>query len=190
MTHSLPHQWLIEHHRLGHALCLVLDSEDEHPMRQALLTSSRADQYLSVYGQTKVADLADVGPFVFTFDQPGDTTINELLKRPDNHWGWFASCPKGHLSLLVEHWRERLIIGERPHQALYRFHDNRVLARALRHLPVEAYPVYLGPAISVCIGRARVGEAPITHPRACIRCLTRRFGCKYLFPHGKQCKLA
>lgn len=169
MTHSLPHQWLIEHHRLGHALCLVLDSEDEHPMRQALLTSSRADQYLSVYGQTKVADLADVGPFVFTFDQPGDTTINELLKRPDNHWGWFASCPKGHLSLLVEHWRERLIIGERPHQALYRFHDNRVLARALRHLPVEAYPVYLGPAISVCYWqgtswRSTDNPSPGLHP--------------------------
>jgi hypothetical protein len=50
----------------------------------------------------------------------------------------------------VEHWRERLIIGKRPHQVLYRFHDSRVLARALKHLPIDAYPAYLGPAISVC----------------------------------------
>ncbi|WP_053183152.1 DUF4123 domain-containing protein [Pseudomonas kilonensis] len=150
MTRSLPHQWLIEQQRLGHTLCLVLDSEHEHPTRQALLKSSRPDQYLSVYGQTQVADLADAGPFVFSFDRPGDEHINELLNRPDSHWGWLASLPKGGLPTLVKHWRERLIIGERPHQALYRFHDNRVLARALKHLPVEAHPAYLGPAISVC----------------------------------------
>src|SRR3546814_20113564 len=65
-------------------------------------------------------------------------------------WGLCASVPKGHMPMLVEHWRKRLIIGDRPHQALYRFHDNRVLAKALRHLPVESYPDYLGPAISVC----------------------------------------
>lgn len=150
MTHSLPHQWLIEHHRLGHALCVVLDSENEQPMRQALLKSSRPDQYLSVYNQTPVADLGDAGPFAFTIDHPGDKHINELLKRPDSHWGWLASCHKGHLPMLVEHWRERLIIGEHPHQVLYRFHDNRVLARALEYLPAAAYPAYLGPAISVC----------------------------------------
>ncbi|MEH6349868.1 DUF4123 domain-containing protein [Pseudomonas sp. 3JA] len=150
MTRSLPHQWLIEQQRLGHTLCVVLDSENEHHTRQALLKSSRPDQYLSVYSQTPVSDLADAGPFVFTFDRPGDEHINELIDRPDSRWGWLASLPKEGLPTLVEHWRERLIIGERPHQALYRFHDNRVLARALQHLPVEAYPAYLGPAISVC----------------------------------------
>lgn len=150
MTHTLPHRWLIEHQRLGHALCVVLDSENEHPMRQALLKNSRPDQYLSVYGQTMVADLSEAGPFVFSFDQPGDKNINQLLKRPESHWGWLACLPKGHLPMLVEHWRERLIIAERPHPALYRFHDNRVLERALRYLPAEAYPTYLGPVISVC----------------------------------------
>lgn len=42
------------------------------------------------------------------------------------------------------------MVGVRPDQRLYRFHDNRVLARALRHLPEDALPAYLGPAISVC----------------------------------------
>lgn len=150
MTHTLPHRWLIEHQRLGHALCVVLDSENERPMRQALLKNSRPDQYLSVYGQTMVANLSDAGPFVFILDQPGDKNITQLLMRPESHWGWLASLPKGNLPMLVDHWRERLIIAERPHQALYRFHDNRVLDRALRYLPVEAYPTYLGPVISVC----------------------------------------
>lgn len=150
MTRSLPHQWLIEQQRLGHALCIMLDSENERPLRQALLKSRRPDQYLSIYGQTPVAELGDAGPFVFTVERPGDEPINELLNRPDSHWGWLASVPKGGLPKLVEHWRERLIIGERPHQVLYRFHDNRVLARALKLLPVEAYPAYLGPALSVC----------------------------------------
>lgn len=150
MTRSFPHRWLIEQQRLGHALCIVLDSENEHPIRQTLLKSRRPDQYLSIYGQTLVAELGDAGPFVFSVERPGDEPINELLDRPDSHWGWLASLPEGGLPTLVGHWRERLIIGERPQQALYRFHDNRVLARALKNLPVEAYPAYLGPALSVC----------------------------------------
>ncbi|ALI07527.1 MULTISPECIES: DUF4123 domain-containing protein [Pseudomonas] len=169
MTHPLPHRWLIEQQRLGHALCVVLDSENEHSVRQTLLKSRRPDQYLSIYAQTPVAELGDSGPFVFSVERPGDEPINELLNRPDNHWGWLASLPQGGLPRLVEHWRERLIIGERPHQVLYRFHDNRVLARALKHLPVEAYPAYLGPALSVCYwqdtGWASTGNpAPGTYP--------------------------
>ncbi|AKK01535.1 MULTISPECIES: DUF4123 domain-containing protein [Pseudomonas] len=150
MTQTYPHQWLSEHQHLGHSLCVVLDSENEGPARQAFLKNSRPDQYLSVYGQTEASDLNDAGPFVFGFDQPDDPNVSELLRRPESHWGWLASLPKGSLFRLVEHWRERMIVGTRPHQALYRFHDNRVLSRALEHLPLEAYPAYLGPAISVC----------------------------------------
>ncbi|MDO7896651.1 DUF4123 domain-containing protein [Pseudomonas citrulli] len=150
MTQTCPHRWLTEHQRLGHGLCLVLDSENEHQVRQAFLNSGRPEQYRSVYGQSVVADLNDIGPFVFDLDQPDDPNLGELLKRPESHWGWLASVPKGSLSSLVEHWHERMIVGVRPHRALYRFYDNRVLSRALEHLPVEAYPAYLGPAISVC----------------------------------------
>lgn len=150
MTDTLAHAWLIRQQRLGHALCLVLDSENEHPARQALLKNSRPDQYCSLYSQTPVADLADAGPFVFLFDNPNDSNVSELISRPERHWGWLTSLPKDGLPMLVEHWRERLLIGGRPHQALYRFHDNRVLARAIDHITVEALPAYLGPSISVC----------------------------------------
>jgi hypothetical protein len=150
MTDSFPRRWMADQQRSGHSLCLILDSENERDIRQLLLSSSQFGQYLSVYEGTDIADLADVGPFIFSLDQPGDSRIAELLKHPQRHWGWLASLQKGDLPKLVEHWHERLLIGVRPHQALYRFHDNRVLARALEQLPGETYPDYLGPAISAC----------------------------------------
>jgi hypothetical protein len=151
MTRTAPQQWMIERHRLGHSLCLILDSEGELNTRQLLSGSQDAGQYCSVYSETPVADLADAGPFIFLIDNPEDGRLNELLKAPERNWGWLASvAPEAGLNELVRHWRERLIVGIRPHQALYRFHDNRVLSRALGHLTVEALPEYLGPIISVC----------------------------------------
>lgn len=150
MTDSVVQRWLFEQHHADRLLCLVLDSQNERDMRQRWLKSSRYEQYASVYGETVVAELADTGPFLFTFDQPDDRRLDALLDRPDSHWGWLASLGQGELNAWVRHWQERLLVGTRPHQALYRFHDNRVLARALEHLPSEALPAYLGPAISVC----------------------------------------
>ena len=169
MIDSLPRQWMTEQRRFGHDICLVLDSENERETRQSLLKTRQFDQYQSVYAQTLIADLADAGPFIFKLDQPDDKRIDELLASPQRNWGWFASTPKGDLPQLVRHWQERLIIGDRPHQALYRFHDNRVLTRAIEHLPVEAYPAYLGPAISVCYWQGSRWErvanpAPGQHP--------------------------
>lgn len=169
MIDALPRQWMSEQRRLGHELCLVLDSQNERETRQSLLKSSAYEQYLSVYSGTAIASLSDNGPYLFTLDQPGDRRLDELLANPDRHWGWLASMEQGALRQLVEHWQERLLVGTRPHQALYRFHDNRVLARALQHLPVEAYPAYLGPAISVCYWngegwKTALNPAPYMHP--------------------------
>lgn len=150
MTDPVVQSWLFEQHHADRLVCLVLDSQNERDMRQRWLKSSRYEQYASVYGETVVAELADTGPFLFTFDQPDDRRLDALLDRPDSHWGWLASLGQGELNAWVRHWQERLLVGTRPHQALYRFHDNRVLARALEHLPPEALPAYLGPAISVC----------------------------------------
>ncbi len=150
MTHTLPRQWMNEQRRLGRELCLVLDSQNERETRQLLLKSSGHDHYLSVYNATTLANLADAGPFIFTLEQSGDRRFDELLDHPERNWGWLASVEKGALRGLVNHWQQRLIVGTRPYQALYRFHDNRVLSRALKHLRPEEYPAFLGPAISVC----------------------------------------
>ncbi|WP_277594503.1 DUF4123 domain-containing protein [Pseudomonas chlororaphis] len=170
MTRTTPQQWMIEQRCLGHALCLILDSDGELNTRQLLLGNLDASQYCSVYSETPVSDLADAGPFMFLIDNPEDGRLNELLKAPERNWGWLASvAPEAGLNELVRHWRERLIVGIRPHQALYRFHDNRVLSRALGHLTVEALPEYLGPIISVCYWQgehwqALGNPAPGNHP--------------------------
>jgi hypothetical protein len=169
MTQVHPYQWMTEHSQARRTLCVVLDSESARDTRQALLQTSRFDQYLGVYGETKVADLADAGPFIFTINQPADKRIDDLLRNPERNWGWLASIAEGELPKLVEHWHARLIVGRRPHQALYRFHDNRVLTRALAHIPVDAYPAYLGPAISVCYWQGEHWQqtdnpAPGTYP--------------------------
>jgi len=169
MTPTHPFQWMNEQAQLGRSLCVVLDSDSARETRQALLKTSRFDQYVAVYRETHVAELTDAGPFIFTFDEPNDKRIAPLLKHPERHWGWLASLAKGDLPTWVAHWHERLFIGTRPDQALYRFHDNRVLTRALAHLPVEAYPAYLGPALSVCYWQGSHWEnadnpTPGTHP--------------------------
>lgn len=145
-----PRQWMTEQLKPDQALCLILDSEGESEVRQALLKNVTADQQCSVYSETPVNDLAHAGPFIFLIDLAGDEQIKQLLKAPERNWGWLASIRKGDLPALARHWRERVITGSRPHQALYRFHDNRVLSRALAHIPEEARPAYLGPALSVC----------------------------------------
>jgi hypothetical protein len=169
MMDTFPLRWMTEQRRFGHEIGLVLDSENERETRQSLLKSSQFEQYLGVYSGTHIAGLADAGPFIFTLDQSGDRRIDELLEHPQRNWGWLVSLAKGDLRKLVNHWHERLIIGTRPHQVLYRFHDNRVLARALEHLPVEAYPAYLGPTISVCYWnstgwKSAFSPAPGTYP--------------------------
>ena len=150
MTTTCPRQWMNDQLRLGHTLCLILDSEGELVARQALLNTPDPEQYCCVYSQTPISELANAGPFIFLIDNPGDARLKPLLDEPERSWGWLASIGNGDLPALARHWRERLIIGTRPHRALYRFHDNRVLGRALAHIPEEARPEYLGPAISVC----------------------------------------
>lgn len=161
MTPACPRQWMTEQLRLGHTLCLILDSEGELVARQALLSPHDLERYSCVYNQTPVSDLANAGPFIFLIDSPGDARIKPLLDAPERNWGWLASIGNGDLPALTRHWRERLITGTRPHQALYRFHDNRVLNRALAHITEEARPEYLGPAISVCYWQGTQWE--VTH---------------------------
>lgn len=170
MSSVAPNQWMTEQHRLGHALCLILDSEGETEARQALLNHCVLESFHGVYGDTPVAELVDAGPFMFLIDTPHDGLLDTLFKAPERNWGWLASvAPQVGLKGLVEHWRERLIVGERPHQALYRFHDNRVLSRALRHLAEGQLPEYLGPAISICYWegeqwRVQGNPAPGSYP--------------------------
>jgi hypothetical protein len=165
MTLLSPYQWMTEQKRLGHSLCLVLDAGDSLDKRQALLGSQAPDQYCDVYSETPVADLAGAGPCMFVIDKLEDEHLRALLMAPGENWGWLASLPAGTaMRELVRRWRERLVVGERPHQALYRFNDNRVLARALQFLGNAAIAEYLGPAASVLYWQAQHWSA-LTNPK-------------------------
>ncbi|WP_019412034.1 DUF4123 domain-containing protein [Pseudomonas psychrophila] len=150
MIPERPRQWMDEQRGQGRDVCLVLDSQNEIEARQGLLNGRAHDRYHSVYSQTPVAELASAGPFLIGLDSTDTERLAELLNAPERNWGWLASLAPGDLPLWLEHWRARILVSARPERALYRFQDNRVLSRALRHLSAEQLPAYLGQAISVC----------------------------------------
>ncbi|PMY64015.1 MULTISPECIES: DUF4123 domain-containing protein [Pseudomonas] len=147
---STPEQWMRVQGELGQRLYLILDSVGQLDERNALLNERDNDQYSNLYSGTPASALAAIGPYLFQLDTLDHPAIQVLLKTPERHWGWLASSASGDLDQLARHWRARLVTGERPNQALYRFHDNRVLGRALAHLRPEQRSEFLGPIASVC----------------------------------------
>jgi hypothetical protein len=162
-------RWLHEQSRSGRDLYLMLDTDGQLDERMALAKELGADQYRNLYVGTAANSLAPAGPFLFHIGTVKHPLIQALLDSPERHWGWLASANLTDLDALVTHWRDRLVVGERPNQALYRFHDNRVLGRALSHLQPEQYADYLGPIASVCYWHAGQwtvtdNPAPGAHP--------------------------
>lgn len=147
---NTPQRWTETQIDQGHYLYLVLDSTGQLEERDRLLNLLESRQYSSIYIGTSANALAVRGPYIFQLDTVDHPTIKTLLQAPERHWGWLASSESNDPGELTRHWRDRLVTGVRPNQALYRFHDNRVLARALAHMPTDRYPEYLGPMTSVC----------------------------------------
>ncbi|MEG7360690.1 DUF4123 domain-containing protein [Pseudomonas citronellolis] len=142
--------WLREQSRMHRQLYLVLDADGNTEALQALLNSPPAAPHISLYASTEAAPLAARGPFVMQLANRATPALATLLAHPERHWGWLASAEGDALAALARHWRARMLVGQSPQRTLYRFHDNRVLARALAHLPEEGLPAYLGPAASLC----------------------------------------
>lgn len=150
MSQVMPDQWLAAQRGEGRNVCLVLDAQNEIEARTALLRERAYNRYSSVYSQTPVAELAAAGPFLIELDSADSEYLTELLHAPERNWGWLASIAQGDLPAWLAHWRARCLVGTSPNRALYRFQDNRVLARALQYLPIDSLAAYLGAAISVC----------------------------------------
>lgn len=154
-------RWMAQQLQVGHRLCLILDGH--HDANQPLSAARHLSQYCRVYGETVMAELADLGPVILLLDEVGEPALVDLLQHPETNWGWLGSLHDDDLAGVVRHWRERVLVGPAGNQALYRFHDNRTLARALNHLPNEHWAVFLGPLINVCYwheGRWCQGENP------------------------------
>lgn len=147
-------QWLRAQAEQGRHIYLVLDSDGQLDERNALIAELGSDQYRNLYVGTPADSLADVAPYLFQLKSAEHPALQVLLNAPERNWGWLASAENSDLDALVTHWQDRLVTGERPNQALYRFHDNRVLGRALNFLQPEQHPDYLGPLASVCYWQA------------------------------------
>ncbi|KPY28067.1 MULTISPECIES: DUF4123 domain-containing protein [Pseudomonas syringae group] len=145
-----PHLWSSVQTKLGLSLYLVLDSDGQLEERDALINSISNDGFRNLFLGTPANSLADSGPFIFQLVEADLLLIKDLIKSPERNWGWLASSPIHDIEVISTHMRERLVAGERPNQAIYRFHDNRVLTRALTHLDADQYPEYLGPISRVC----------------------------------------
>ena len=145
---TFAHQWMARQQQAGRWLCLIL--EGNHEARQPLLAVRKLAHYRALYAETAVADMANSGPVVLLLEQMNEPALLDLLQTPEANWGWLGSLPSDDLAGVTRHWRDRLLVGPEGNPALYRFHDNRTLARALSHLELEHRPAYLGPLISVC----------------------------------------
>lgn len=147
-------QWLHAQAEHGRRIYLVLDADGQLEERNALIAMLDSDQYRNLYVGTLAASLADMAPYLIQLESTEHPALQTLLHTPGRNWGWLGSAETGDLETLTRHWQDRLISGERPNQALYRIHDNRVLGRALAFLLPEQRPDFLGPLSSVCYWHA------------------------------------
>lgn len=143
-----PGQWMTQQQQAGRRLCLILEGNSN--ARQPLMAPRNLGQCCSLYGGSAVAALAADGPVILLVEQFDEPALVGLLEHPEMNWGWLGSLPDADLGDVIEHWQARMLVGPPGNQALYRFHDNRTLGRALTSVPVAQWPAYLGPLISVC----------------------------------------
>ncbi|WP_339439452.1 MULTISPECIES: DUF4123 domain-containing protein [unclassified Pseudomonas] len=158
---NMPGHWMAQQQRAGRQLCLILEGQSN--ARQPLLAARSLSEYRSLYGETALAELAVEGPVILLLKQISEPVLLNLLQQPETNWGWLGSLPSEDLTGVAQHWRDRLLVGQEGEQSMYRFHDNRTLARALAYLCLEHWPVFLGPLISVCYwheDRWRTGDNP------------------------------
>lgn len=157
MSNQDPWLWMAAQRAQGREVVLLLDGEAR--TRQVLMATLGSDRWSALYNQTPAAQLAGAGPVAFLVGDAELRLAEPDLSAPQTHWGWLASLAPGDWAGWLSHWRARLMVGH----GLYRFHDNRVLARALDVLAPAELPAYLGPTLSLCYWQTdvwRVVDSP------------------------------
>lgn len=142
---EVAQDWLTEQLAQQRELVLVIDSLAEPDPIKALFSADLMQDYVNLYQGTEFADMAEVGPWLVRLHNPDAELIQALLNTPERDWGWLASAEHIDLAALAQHWQERLLIDEQEQRALYRFQDNRVIARHLAQLSDTQRPLLLGP---------------------------------------------
>ncbi|MFJ4248450.1 protein of unknown function [Pseudomonas helmanticensis] len=141
--------WLGEQSRLNRVLILVVDSLAEPNPITPLYSAGVMQRSVQLYRRTEFAQFAAISPWLAELQNPGDEEFRKLLDDPQRNWGWIGSMDKPDLDSLTQHWIARMVIEEDGDRSLFRFQDNRVLARCLGNMKESEWPLLLGPISSV-----------------------------------------
>lgn len=141
--------WLGEQARLNRVLILALDSLAEPNPVTSLYSAGLMQRSVQLYRGTQYAEFVAISPWLTELNNPSADAFRKLLDDPQRNWGWIGSMDKADLDSLTQHWRARMIIDEDGERSLFRFQDNRVIARCLTNLKASEYPLLLGPISSV-----------------------------------------
>lgn len=146
---AIAADWLAEQVAQQRELLLVIDRLAEPDPIKALFNADLMQNYVNIYQGTAFAEMADVGPWLVRLDTPDADLIQALFDAPESHWGWLASAALIDLAALTQHWHDRMSIDEQGQRSLYRFQDNRIVARHLGEMDDTQRPLLLGPLSSV-----------------------------------------
>ncbi|MHC8371963.1 DUF4123 domain-containing protein [Pseudomonas sp. MDT1-85] len=170
--------WLGEQAKLNRVLILALDSLAEPNPVTSLYSAGLMQRSVQLYRRTQYADFAAISPWLTELHNPGADAFRKLLDDPQRNWGWIGSMDKADLDGLTQHWQARMVIDEDGERSLFRFQDNRVIARCLANLKETEYPLLLGPISSVLywdeeqwksVDNARPGVYPAPDPAPWLR---------------------
>ena len=141
--------WLGEQARLNRVLILALDSLAEPNPVTSLYSAGLMQRSVQLYRGTQYAEFAPISPWLTELPSADAEAFRKLLDEPQRNWGWIGSMDKADLDSLTQHWRARMVIDEDGERSLFRFQDNRVIARCIANLSETERPVLLGPISSV-----------------------------------------
>jgi hypothetical protein len=142
---KVAQDWLNEQLYRQRALLLIVDRLAEPDPLEELFKTNLVLDYVNLYQDTEFAELADVGPWLIELNAPDEAPLHSLLDNPQRHWGWLASAEHIDMATLGKHWRARMLIEENTQRSLFRFQDNRVMARSLSYMQEHEVPQLLGP---------------------------------------------
>ncbi|MFJ5253870.1 DUF4123 domain-containing protein [Pseudomonas sp. NPDC088414] len=170
--------WLGEQSRLNRVLILALDSLAEPNPVTSLYSAGVMQRSVQLYRRTEYAQFAAISPWLTELQNPGNDAFRRLLDDPQRNWGWIGSMDKADLDSLTQHWIARMVIDEDGERSLFRFQDNRVLARCLGNMKETEWPLLLGPISSVLYwdqdqwksaDNSRSGMHPVPNPAPWLR---------------------
>lgn len=125
---------------------LILDAAR---MEDNLETAIQLNQdYDSLYRGREEEDLAEVAPYLFSFN--ADTDFSTWIRNCGwgNSWGIFVGS-KANFEELYQHFQKLLIVtNEDGHELYFRFYDPRVLRVFLPTCDLEQLIEFFGPADS------------------------------------------